>query len=421
MTRTKYTLLLAIAFLIIAPKTIATTRKVLFIGNSYTFTNSMPTILQSIATAMGDTLIFDQSDPGGYTMMQHCTYAPTITKIFSQPWDIVVIQDQSELPSFPPSQVATDVYPYAHILDSMVHANDTCTQTMFMMTWGHANGDPANCGSYPVICTYNGMQARLRESYLQMAIDNNADVAPVGAAFKVCMDSAYTPWLYSPDSSHPAMAGSYLEACVLYASIFHRNPQGCSYLSGLAATDAALMQRIARKVTLDSISLWQQHGHYPYAGLTNTTSGPSVNFTSLSPVACSNLWSFGDGVTDTAHNPHHTYATPGEYHYTHTVTTPCFTETITDSVHIAASTSVASVSGQEGMVSIWAEGNGRFLMNFTSIEIVKVLIFNSLGRLVSTIDAAQGPVREQWTPGLYIYKAYNRDGSQLVTGKMSIY
>ena len=187
---------------------LATTRKVLFIGNSYTYTNNMPLMLQQLSASLGDTLIYDESDPGGYTLAQHSAYAPTIAKIFSQQWDIVVLQEQSELPSFPPAEVDTEVYPYAHKLDSMIHANDSCTQTIFLMTWGHGNGDPLNCGSYPAICTYDGMQIRLRESYMQMTQDNHAIVAPVGVAWKMVMDSIPSIWLYISDSSHPLPTGS---------------------------------------------------------------------------------------------------------------------------------------------------------------------------------------------------------------------
>src|ERR1700748_2007916 len=192
------TFLFGLFFLI--QKLYGTTRKVLFIGDSYTYVNNMPLMVKELAASLGDTLIYDESDPGGFTFEQHSSYAPTIAKIFSQQWDIVVLQEQSERPAFPPSQVALQVYPYARILDSLIHANDTCTQTMFMMTWGHANGDPANCPVYPVICTYEGMQQRLRESYMEMTEDNNAIVAPVGAAWKTIRDSFPTLELYQTDS-----------------------------------------------------------------------------------------------------------------------------------------------------------------------------------------------------------------------------
>ena len=395
----------------------AMTRKVLFIGNSYTFTNNMPVILQSIATAEGDTLIFDQSDPGGYTLQQHCSDATTITKIFSQQWDIVVIQDQSELPSFPPAEVDTEVYPFAARLDSMVRANDTCTQTMFMMTWGHANGDPLNCGSYPVICTYDGMQQRLHDSYLQMAVDNHADVAPVGMAFKIMMDRMYTPWLYNPDSSHPIVPGSYLEACVLYSSIFHKSTLNCTYTDGIADTDANLLQRIATKVVFDSFALWQQYGHYPYAGFTyHRLYGGS--FTSLSPIPVHHYWDFGDGTHDTAANPVHSYGM-GVYVFSHTVSTDCFTETLSDTVYAPESVPYESLSGNNIMAA--QTGNGGIVFTCAGTTITEMEVYDILGRVIRRYEITGADIRDNFVPGLYVYKGYTKNKSATITGKAIIY
>jgi len=398
----------------------ATTKKVLFIGNSYTYTNNMPAIFQSIAAAYGDTVIFDQSDPGGYTMAQHCTNTTTIAKIFSQQWDIVVIQDQSELPSFPPAEVDTEVYPYAHKLDSMVHANDTCTQTMFMMTWGHANGDPANCTAYPVICTYDGMQERLRESYLQMGIDNHADVAPAGMAFKVMMDSAYAPWLYSSDSSHPIVAGSYLEACVLYSSIFHKSTLGCTYTDGLTATDAYTLQRVATKVVFDSLTQWQGAGHYPYAGFVNSVAGMTATFTALSPVAQSYSWSFGDGGTSTVNNPLHTYTSSGSYVVTLTASTGCFTETLTDTVHVGT-TNINNTLPVGDAVIIMQQSSGKVTIQFPSDEFDQLDVYDGSGRMIRSYKINELSVTDTFIPGMYIYRLHAKNSPEIVTGKMSVY
>lgn len=396
----------------------ATTRRVLFIGNSYTYTNNMPLMLQNIAAAMGDTLVYDESDPGGYTLQQHTVYAPTITKIFSQQWDLVVIQEQSELPAFPLSQVITDVYPYATRLDSMVHANDTCTQTMFMMTWGHANGDPPNCAAVPEICTYDGMQQHLRESYMQMALDNHAIVAPVGMAYKIMMDSTYSPWLYSADSSHPVVPGSYIEACVLYGSIFHRPALNCSYLSGLAAADAHLLQRVADKVVFDSLALWQGTGHYPSAYFTATLTGNDAAFTAYPGSPASHSWSFGDLVSDTAASPVHHYSSSGIYAVTHMVSTACFTEKIMDTLHIG--TTAVPVSGQQNNSVVVAAGSNtiRYLCTLAAGDELEIMDMN--GRLLRRFNNQSLPAADQLVTGMYLYRLYTRDGASLETGKFVV-
>ena len=414
----KISLITLLCSLVIAATSEARTRKVLFIGNSYTYTNNMPLILQNMAAAMGDTLVYDESDPGGYTLNQHSTYATTITKIFSNQWDVVVIHEQSQMPSFPPAQVMTDVYPYAARLDSMVHANDTCTQTMFMMTWGHANGDPMNCPGYPAICTYDGMQQRLRESYMEMGATNHAAVAPVGMAFKIMIDSAYSPWLISADSSHPVVAGSYLEAAVLYGSIFHKHILNCTYTSGLSATDAHLLQRVADKAVFDSLSLWQGPGHYPYAGFTTVVVGMGATLTSQSVEPGSHTWNFGDAATDTAANPAHTYSSVGTYTVTHTITTDCFTETATATVQIGT-TGLADLANVRLNV-IQPQGDGVVRFDAHMYNGDELRLTDMSGRTVRKYNLATLPATDQLTPGVYIYRLSSADGHVQV-GKVAVY
>ncbi len=398
----------------------ATKRKVLFIGNSYTYTNNMPLMLQTMATALGDTMVYDESDPGGYTFALHCTNATTISKIFSQQWDIVVLQEQSQMPAFPPAEVDTEVYPYAHKLDSMIHANDSCTQTMFLMTWGHANGDPMNCGVYPAICTYAGMQQRLRESYMQMTHDNNAIVAPVGMAWKKVMDSIPSIWLYISDSSHPVIPGSYLESCVLYSSIFHKKTYGCSYTDGLTATVAHTLQQVSDKVVFDSLTQWQQYGHYPYAGFTDTRMGSTFTFTGHSPVSGNSYWTFGDGTHDTATNPVHTYGGSGNYVVSHTAITSCFTETLTDTIHYGP-TSVDNLYSTIGTIKVAQDGHGAVSFELQAgTDCALFEVFDATGRRIRQYAAPAAKITDHFSPGFYIFRA-NYSGNIAITGKLVVY
>ncbi|MCK7540346.1 MAG: hypothetical protein MZV63_60360 [Marinilabiliales bacterium] len=43
-------------------------RKALFIGNSYTYVNELPALTAGLAHSAGDSLYFDSSAPGGYTL-----------------------------------------------------------------------------------------------------------------------------------------------------------------------------------------------------------------------------------------------------------------------------------------------------------------------------------------------------------------
>ena len=140
--------------------------KILFLGNSYTYVNDLPNTFKAICTSEGDSVEVTSYSPGGYTFQSMSNDANALAQIQMGSWDFVVLQGQSQEPSFPPSQVATNTYPYAKKLDSLVKAYNTCAEVVYYMTWGRKYGDASNCASYPVICTYNGMQQRLRESYI---------------------------------------------------------------------------------------------------------------------------------------------------------------------------------------------------------------------------------------------------------------
>lgn len=233
-----------------------THRSVLFLGNSYTGVNNLPQMVQDIAQAAGDTLVADNYAPGGYTFARHCTDITTQERIFSQQWDCVVMQGQSQEPSFPPEQVATQTLPYVVRLDSMVRANDSCTITVMYETWGRKNGDQQNCAFYPPLCTYTGMQERLRESYKLFADTCKTIMAPVGEAWRAVVENEPSIELYQADESHPTIAGTYLAACVLYEVLFEKSVVGNTFIADIEQNTANILQSIAHRIVRDSAQTW---------------------------------------------------------------------------------------------------------------------------------------------------------------------
>ena len=107
---------------------------VLFIGNSYIASNNLPSLISSIATSMGDQINFETSIIGGATLQDHTNNQNTIDLITIGNWDYVVLQEQSQYPSFPLWQVEQDVFPYASTLSQLTHDNNECGDVLFFMT-----------------------------------------------------------------------------------------------------------------------------------------------------------------------------------------------------------------------------------------------------------------------------------------------
>ena len=326
-------------------------KEVLFIGNSYTYANDLPNLVKQIALSFGDTLIYDSSTPGGANFNAHSTNTQTLNKINQQQWDYVVLQAQSQEPSFSSGQVANDTYPYAKILVDSIHANSICTEPLFFMTWGRKYGDQQNCQNYPPICTYQGMQQRLRESYLEMTFTDSATCAPVGMAWKKSIEIDSTLNLYIADNSHPSIYGSYLAACTFYASIFKKSAVGSAYWSNAIDSLTALsLQQIGSSTVLDSFGVWNIFN----AELDFYQDNDSVSFTNLSTNYESVLWDFGDGNTSFDENPTHVYTASGNYTITLSALTNggCLLDTSSVTISVSVSTDIKELTSKKVLISI---------------------------------------------------------------------
>ena len=297
---------------------------VLFIGNSYTYSNDLPLMLDSMAAAAGDTLEWDISAPGGYSLKQHSTDSNTLNKIRQQPWDYVVLQEQSQLPSLHPDSVDSTTIPYALFLDSIIRANHSCTQVVFYETWGRKYGDAANCAAYPPVCTYDGMQLRLKDSYKRMADTCRGIMAPVGDAFRKCIEYDSTVNLYQADFSHPSLEGSFLAACVFYNIFFHRSPHGNAYDPGITQLQPYLLRLLANYAVEDSLNFYNLGIYEPWAKFTwHEAPGCVGVFNGLSNSNFTHIWDFGDSTTSADPNPVHQYPYSRYYPVWHVVHDAC--------------------------------------------------------------------------------------------------
>lgn len=288
--------------------------KVLFVGNSYTYVNDLPSVTEEIAKSMGDTLIRDMSAPGGHTLKQHTTNITTLAKINSGDWNYVVLQDQSQNPAFSDAQVAKDVFPYARFLDSLVHDKNPCGRSVFYMTWGYPDGDKGNCPFYPPICTYEGMDSLLRLRYSIMAKDNKALLSPVGMVFNEIMKTLPAINLFDADRMHPSPSGTYAAAVTFYTILFRKDPTLINFDFTITPANAKAIKNVVKTIVYNDLLKFHVDEYDPKAAYTYTTSGMTLTFNSATTVGASSFsWNFGDGATSILPNPVHTYTTKGTY------------------------------------------------------------------------------------------------------------
>jgi hypothetical protein len=229
--------------------------KVLFVGNSYTGFHNLANLTSEVAKLHGDTFEATDRSPGGFTFKNHTAAPDFFLQLREGNFDAVVLQEQSQLPSFPMSQVETECFPYAKQIVDSIRAINPKTKIAFYMTWGRQNGDAQNCPNWPPVCTFGGMNGLLRERYISMAQQNSCRVAPVGVVWRDLRDSTSIN-LYEPDGSHPSPEGSLTAAMVIYATLFDKQLKNNFSLMPYSAQTIAQIANTANFITQDSAALW---------------------------------------------------------------------------------------------------------------------------------------------------------------------
>lgn len=127
-------LLIALLALVTFTASAVAPKKVLFIGNSYTYYNKMPMMVDSLARSIGENLQCTAITKGGQSLKGHLENPKLIDTLRQGGWDYVVIQEQSSAPAKTTREVIANVYTYARTLDSLAKAGSPDAKVIFYMT-----------------------------------------------------------------------------------------------------------------------------------------------------------------------------------------------------------------------------------------------------------------------------------------------
>lgn len=293
------------------------TLRALFLGNSYTAYNNLPTLTADLASAAGKTLIVDRVTPGGHTLQGHAANTNSLGKIRQGIWDYVILQEQSQIPTIDVYRY-TSMYPGAlQLRDSILYYNP-CAKIVMYMTWGRRFGgqqcdqNRVNCS--PDFVDFTHMQDSLASAYTEIADSIGAYIAPVGRAWQAALtDTALV--LHTGDNSHPNYNGSYLAGCIFHAIFWKESPVGVPFYGSLADSLANYFQIIADSTVFRAATDWNTRLDSVYADFDFQTYGDSVAFTNLSSSLNPTTfeWDFGDGTTSVAENPGHRFGKDSSY------------------------------------------------------------------------------------------------------------
>ena len=187
-------------------KVIGDGTRVLFIGNSLTYVNDVPGILQALAdSASPEKLAVASRTLPNYALIDHWVDGVAPREIAKGGWAWVVMQQ-----GWTPPGIYRDTLRLA-ARNFGAEITKIGAKAAMYQTWPPVDRPNQFAGSI--------------ESYELAATDIGGEVFPVARAWLAVWERDRDIQLYS-DGLHASAAGSYLAAIVMYACIFDRSPVG---------------------------------------------------------------------------------------------------------------------------------------------------------------------------------------------------
>jgi hypothetical protein len=181
--------------------------RVLFIGNSLTYSNDLPAIVEALADASKQKrFIYESVAFPDFGLQEQWERGEAQKAIAREKWDVVVLQ-QGPSALEESRQILLE---YTRRFDREIRAAGA--RTALYMVW-------------PSEARFKDFE-RVIESYQLAADEVKGVLFPVGRAWREAWKRDPKMALYAGDRFHPSVAGSYLAALVIYERLFERSPIG---------------------------------------------------------------------------------------------------------------------------------------------------------------------------------------------------
>lgn len=221
------------------------TKRVLCLGNSFSYYNAPVWMLKEIAYSQGHYLRISAHLKGSQTLTQHCDLALSSEAIGYGDYDFALLQEQSQSPA----KYGQDPAANASVLQglqqivSQIGKRSTSCRMILEETWAFSNSSYGGFSNYDDFDRYN------EQGVLALAEETRLSVSPIGAAFREARKNSAIN-LYHTDSKHQSPEGAYLKACVNYLVLFGEKFTGEIPSCGLNADHAAYLRTVAEQTVL---------------------------------------------------------------------------------------------------------------------------------------------------------------------------
>ncbi len=206
-------------------------RRVLFVGNSLTYFNDLPAMVQSLARSAGDTALRTASITEPDFALEDHYYVGTVQRTLERSdWEFVVLQQgTSALPS------------------SQVHLRAWSVQLAPLIR--DAGAEPVLYQVWPMTSRRFDADAAL-SSYFNAAVAVQGIFAPAGDAFTDALTLDPAIGVYSGDGFHPSRRGTYVAALVILSRLIDVHPESLPPRIPGASADTTMVRLLQRAAAM---------------------------------------------------------------------------------------------------------------------------------------------------------------------------
>lgn len=233
---------------------------VLFIGNSYTYYNSLWTIFRGLASKAGYKVTASSITSGGYTLEKFADPSDEHGKKVAEAldaknagkYDFVVLQEQSKRPALDGGR--DRFYNATRELCEKIRAIGA--EPILYSTWARKEGssDLESEG-----WSVEDMKWRLDAAYSAIGKELGVKVAHVGLAFSEVIASSPETELYDPDKTHPSAIGSYVAAATIIATMLELDPREIAYRVNVSDEVKTILDTAAYNVTFNTSAIPEEY------------------------------------------------------------------------------------------------------------------------------------------------------------------
>lgn len=220
------------------------TKKVLCLGNSFSYYSNPAWMLKEIAWNEGHYLNVKGHFKGSQNFGQHLELSFSTDAIDIGGYDYAFIQDQSQNPATYGRDGTASIAANCTALANKIRAKSASCKVILEQTWTFSASSYGGFTDFATFENYNAQGAHA------MAEAAGTWVSPIGVAFRIVREGSSGINLYHTDNKHQSVYGAYLKACVnylvLYGEAFGNSPADC----GIEASKAAYLRSVAEQVVL---------------------------------------------------------------------------------------------------------------------------------------------------------------------------